>query len=372
MKSELNSHSNKSHPNKLSSSRDISDGLYSKEVYSKVYSASILREVTSLILFNQRSAILKDPLSTILSILTGEWYFQHILPSQISQETSQGSQQIDAIVTPTKTDEINISSVASDITPSVIHHLYEQHCVEVTETEQFLVSLLTCSNQDFSYSSIATKPNLSEYLKQLRRSIAVSKWKRVSTISKSFLENFTGISLSLNNNRSKGNHVSPEIESTIHEYFSMIHQLTIVCRGLILSYNSITKHTTKDKEYELLEGIKLRKLVTYMPPGVKSDVANQILEAMEHLSIHLKGKFERLSFHNSRHYKWIGSDEDTLSTSTKAEKKVRYLTIQSYLSSYLSCDIPTISMMAFFLNISGALPMPLPPEITMSKIFPNT
>lgn len=429
---------------------DSTTGAYTNDTYDShwqssgaidgsdmIYCASIFREVICLILFNRRVAQMNITMQTVLNLLTGEWKFQ----STKSVSVNKGTKLSVTSATASRIAGLKGNSLMSqdnDDTMSVAGHIHRSSSQELNtidhsgvggrmagvfnystnkngiqtsnlfHTEQYLWSLLMCPDHMFISSLVPSKDDISECLKYYRRLLTASQWKRITSTQKSFLENFTGFKLS------SSQHQVEEFEPDVNELFSIISILGIVCRAIILSYNVYLKTNTNTTSNGLSNGtiqpniltikhLKLGELLEYLPPGSKSDIANQLLESLEFSGNIWKNKFDPIWFqtnqisyssysstlssvaltqllshsNNKRNSQNLNMTADNrnsshavglmnTSTTFKPSQLARF-----FKQNYLFIDTPIIPLVTFFKIISEKLPMPYPPEQTLTRMFPN-
>jgi len=398
-----------------------------------IYCASIFREVICLILFNRRVAQMNVTMQTVLNLLTGEWKFQSSSTSSVASSNrgmkvtaaSKGQQQVSSVK-----GNLHSSSVTHDIDDSVsvvggIHRTSSQELNMIDQsdkvgghnnhgittnstlfrTEQFLWGLLTCPDNMFMSAQVPSKDDISECLKYYRRLLTASQWKRIVSSQKSFLENFTGFKLSSSQHQNEG------FEPDVNELFSIISILGIVCRAIILSYNVYLKsgstvkpsttsasHSSGMNNNHTLKHLKLGDLLMYLPPASKSDIANQLLESLEFSGNIWKHRFDPIWFQTNRvpytstlsavalaqllsqsHSHDHGHDnkkngQSSLIASSPIDSSTTFKPSQLarfFKQHYLLVDTPIIPLVTFFKIISEKLPMPYPPEQTLTRMFPS-
>ena len=76
----------------------------------------------------------------------------------------------------------------------------------------------------------------------------------------------------------------------IEEYFAIIHILSILSRAIIFAYNNTTNKSNHSNQ------LTLKVLLSNLPPGTKSDIANSLLESIEYLSLLWKKRFDLIEF----------------------------------------------------------------------------
>jgi len=84
------------------------------------------------------------------------------------------------------------------------------------------------------------------------------------------------------------------------EFFSAVQMLCVLSRALVLSYNALDKqHQGQGQgqgQQEEGEGVTFGSLLAALPPGTTSDVANSLLESLEHCAALWRKRFDSVHF----------------------------------------------------------------------------
>lgn len=346
--------------------------------------------------------------ASFLSALTSEWFFSshNMLPTAtgsgaVVDSNSSSSNSNQSAVKPSQVGDKN-HSVTSTTTAALTKSPISIQ--NLSKTEQALWSIFTCPNELFMTSMAPSKVLIAECLRYYRRLLTQANWKqKTSATKRGFLENFTGFYDSSNVSRSNGVHSGNSLdydsmsEVELDEYFSMLHMVSIICRAAILSYiayekkmggmsprngstdslsasvfsaaaavssNGVTAtastvHTTD------ISSIKWGELLVHLPPGSKSDIANQLLEAMAYTVHEAKSnRFDKLFFQH---------DLATATTTLNGSVAVASATTMTrfFQQQYLINNTPIVPILALFGIVSQSLSMPQSPEVTLKNIFPK-
>jgi hypothetical protein len=176
-------------------------------------------------------------------------------------------------------------------------------------TENTLVSMLTC-NVSVCHFAAPNKLDTAYCLKISRRILNSARWKMNSNAPKSFFEFVTGSGGSGSGKVTKTSSATrvPSSDaslctsaaqvmatlradreyyysSSLDEYFSLLNIFSILCRTIIMAYNAMDKHQTKDAQAPApvqQQSVSMHELMLILPPGMKSDIANSFLEGLEY------------------------------------------------------------------------------------------
>ena len=305
----------------------------------------------------------------------------------------------------------HVAGTASDETTTSTLSKQLPNTVELVRTERYLWSLFTASSEDFSASMAPSKESVAECLRYYRRLLNQSQWKRVTIGNKSFLENFTGYKLTLGRS-SAGSERDAKLLPEINELYNILSILSILCRSIILSYNVLAKQqAAAAAAASILPSVspppppsaRLGDLLQHLPPGSKSDMANQLLEFLEYSNGIWKQKYLALFFLDNLvspcPRSWSGArvvadesgegertahDRPAPPAPPAAEKRSSLhrrhrqhhrhqdAMVRSFYRRYLLAASPVVPLMAYFQSISTDLPMSYTPDVTLTRLFPAT
>ena len=256
---------------------------------------SILREVASLLLFTQQLEKAAVAYSSILGVFTGELLRSTIAPN----------------------DEVEGLS-------------YQM--TELVKVEKILWYLLN-SSVGVEDVPAPNKIAASHCVRYYRRLLNIANW-RLGSAPKGFLAEFAGVDHKATSKET----YDPELD----EFFSVIHMLSVICRAIILSYTALEKKQTITSE------LSFGELLEHLAPGTKSDIANSLLESLEHCGKLWKKRYDRsflLSvFKSNINYHTANIENDKFKLNSKEQ--------------FLSQALPPIPASEVFRSISEKLPMP--------------
>jgi hypothetical protein len=260
----------------------------------------ILREVASLLLFTQQLEKAAVAYSSILGVFTGE-----LLRSTIASDETEG---------------------------------FSLQITELVKVEKILWYLLN-SPSGVENVPAPNKVAASHCVRFYRRLLNIANW-RLGSAPKGFLAEFAGV-----------DHKATPKESydlEIDEFFSVIHILSVICRAIILSYTSL------EKKQSIPSDLKFGELLEHLAPGTKSDIANSLLESLEHCGKLWKKRYDRsflLSVFSSN------SNNSTLTNSNEVSSEKNKFRLNSK-EQFLSQALPPIPASEVFRSISEKLPIP--------------
>lgn len=271
-----------------------------------ILDASILREVASLIIFSTQTEQDKHAsgiYSAVLSLLTGEFLISEIAPTGAAVAGGGGSGssgQASGVSAPAGLGDVGVSS-GNDVSPR-----------DLAAVEAILWSLVASPSSVFVSAAAPSKDGTAKCLRFYRRLLLNVKYRvgaqnlssaqqvPVSTApiiapattapKRTFLQNWTGYGG--DSGAARTEKVQTSLEQEFEELFAVLHLLSILCRAIVLSYNALEKKAGAFTAEEL----SFSALLDCLPLGTKSDIANLLLESLEHFSNVLKKRFDRLSF----------------------------------------------------------------------------
>lgn len=256
---------------------------------------SILREVASLLLFTQQLEKAAVAYSSILGVFTGELLRSTIAPN----------------------DEVEGLSF---------------QIIELVKVEKILWYLLN-SSVGVEDVPAPNKVAASHCVRYYRRLLNIANW-RLGSAPKGFLAEFAGVDHKATS--------KDAYDLELDEFFSVIHMLSVICRAIILSYTALEKKQTITSE------LKFGELLEHLAPGTKSDIANSLLESLEHCGKLWKKRYDRsflLSvFKSNINYHTANIEKDKFKLNSREQ--------------FLSQALPPIPGSEVFRSISEKLPMP--------------
>lgn len=283
----------------------------------------ILREVASLLLFTQQLEKAAVAYSSILGVFTGE-----LLRSTMATDESEG--------------------LSFQIT-------------ELVKVEKILWYLLNAPTGVEDVPA-PNKIAASHCVRFYRRLLNIANW-RLGAAPKGFLAEFAGVDHKAT--------VKDSYDLEIDEFFSVIHILSVICRAIILSYTSL------EKKQSITVDLKFGELLEHLAPGTKSDIANSLLESLEHCGKLWKRRYDRsflLSVFSDNSSNSI-SQNDNDSNSKQTNKNISENSNKFRLNSkeqFLSQALPSIPASEVFRSISEKLPMPKNiSKDNLNKLFVN-
>ena len=270
----------------------------------------ILREVASLLLFTQQLEKSAVAYSSILGVFTGE-----LLKSTIATDETDGS--------------------SFQIT-------------ELVKVEKILWYLLN-SPADVENVPAPSKIAASHCVRFYRRLLNIANW-RLGAAPKGFLAEFAGVDHKAT--------AKDSYDLEIDEFFSVIHILSVICRAIILSYTSL------EKKQSIPSDLKFGELLEHLAPGTKSDIANSLLESLEHCGKLWKKRYDRsflLSVFSGNNGSNSSNDSNNNNSTSIPANSNRSENSKFRLNSkeqFLSQSLPPIPASEVFRSISEKLPMP--------------
>jgi len=315
---------------------------------------SIVREVASLLIFTQQSERAALAYKEILSLFTGE------LLTTPSQQQGQGQAL-----------PISLSS-SSSLPP-------EDTADSLSHVEKLLWTILTGDDRCASECAAPSKAGAALCLRYYRRVLNAAGWRAGGKQpGNSLLMEFAGIQ----------SHQAADsfCDTEMDELLALIHLMSVLCRAVVLAYTALEKKT-KSNECDM-ELISFSKLLRSLPPGTKSDVANSILEALEHCVGGWRKRFDR---------SWVLAGQNQLFVTGAAADGIRaaglgveenQYTLKLYAQSQRSpaafADAfaregrrkllshetpPVVPATAAFMTISESLPVPKTFNDVFSRLF---
>ena len=325
------------------------------ELDSSAYcDCSILKDVVSVILMGKRLDRLSPESTAVLGLLTGEMW-STVDTSNGTDSSSAGGAGLDSA------SHGLPSSTILATAPSAVCHV-----------EHILWSIIMATSDTF-YSAAAPPRAATAYcLRYYRRLLASAKWK-VKSSSTYASEHaagpsmFAGFSFSFPAKPVVLNQFDPDVE----ELLATVHLLSVVCRVVLLGYIAIGKREKTSSPFYRSETqvISFHQLIAALPPGTKSDIANLLLEAIDHCNRLFRKRFECLLLTSA-----TNSDLSTHSKipSLSLQSQSLHPSVSEFRNRYITSTAPVYPTMLLFNSISRQLPMPPSVADTLATIFSNT
>ena len=326
--------------------------LSDPEIYledEKPIDVTILKEVVSLVLLSE--GILPnnyiDMSQTILNTFAGEIYFPQIAES--NNISVKGSFQ---------------SNNSSDNLPHFDGLSPSPY--SLARTEVHLLSLLHSSNSVHD-ALCPSKSDAAHLLRHYRKLLTTSKWKSTPTKKVGLLSAFAF--------GSKKNDEDSPFGVELDSFFSTIQILCVLCKAIVLARNAEGRISKNGHSGVKSFGV----LMGGLSPGIKSDVANGLLAALEHTSALSKKRFKKivvssvtlphtpLTSNNSQKEKY--NEGRLMPISQNGEIHDIFDPIHSARIRYLRQIEPTLPGLAVLKTISDLLPIPQTIEETLMRIF---
>lgn len=212
--------------------------------------------------------------------------------------------------------------------------------------EQIIWSLVT-SKTSVADALVPTKAEAALCLRYCRRVLNASRWNGGYKGKKSLLDNVGGmfnnlassIGTGTSNTKDQGNADIGTHRTDVDELFSCITVMSVVCRALVLSYNQLQKETVvSDEDFDLT----LEKLLSYLPLGTTSDVANSLLEAVEQCTAMWRKRFENMAFLDT------GAEEEGVPKNAQSASQQARNTVEGTARTYLTQEKPSLPCRSFF------------------------
>jgi hypothetical protein len=149
----------------------------------------------------------------------------------------------------------------------------------------------------------------------------------------------SSIGTGTSNTKDQGNADIGTHRTDVDELFSCITVMSVVCRALVLSYNQLQKETVvSDEDFDLT----LEKLLSYLPLGTTSDVANSLLEAVEQCTAMWRRRFENMAFLDT------GAEEEGVPKNAQSASQQARNTVEGTARTYLTQEKPSLPCRSFF------------------------
>jgi hypothetical protein len=150
----------------------------------------------------------------------------------------------------------------------------------------------------------------------------------------------------------------PTLAVELEELFVTVNMLSTMCKVLLQSYNAFKKC----KSIATNDSVTLRAVFDSLPIGLKSDVANSLLEALSGFTFVWRKRFER---------SLLKSLKDTLAgkQSDEPAKTVAELSARDVEKQYIFQTTPGMPAIALFQLLCAGLPVAQPLQDYMERIF---
>lgn len=313
--------------------------------------ASIIREVVSLTLFSQQATmnLPADSLTALLSVFTGEILSDSDPNPPVASEQLSG---ISSFGTPIRSS----SGSSSNLTASSESAGVADSAIDLVAVEKMIWSLIM-SPTSIVDAAVPTKAEAAHCLRFCRRLLNSSKWR--VTAPKGLLVDFT-----FGGAPKDEKHNSMEAD----ELFSATQIMACLCKAIVLSYNGLEKREKereKEKDPSNRGGasspiptsngrstgiLTFGSLMAALPPGTTSDIANSLLESLEHCTHLWRRRFEGVHFTRKSldHTESIALAAARASIAVEPSNFLPRQTLFSATSRYMSQGRPPVPCRAIF------------------------
>ena len=330
--------------------------------------AAIIGESISLLLFTRDNNEIKidqnNQLQAILKMFTGQIYYPNSEVLAVTKGSTSSSTS-----SSTSTPAVSRSNSLPNTPSPTDEYSTSPSPATLADVERQLWSLLVTEGPVHS-CPFPSKSDASHLLRHYRKLLAASKWRLVPIRKGGLLTSFAF-------GTDKTSDVSP-LDLEVDSYFSTIQALCVLCRGIVLAHNAREKPSL---DYLVPSGeVMLGHLMSSLSPGTKSDIANALLAALDHCSVHAKRRFVRLQIQAPY---TDPSTADSSPGSTPVRSKACSVSADTSRGPTCPVQDPTeVARMRYFSQVSLALPglavlktisdrLPLPHSIedALSAIF---
>lgn len=163
----------------------------------------------------------------------------------------------------------------------------ELNADSINLVEKIVWSLLTSKDNTATFNCLVPlKAETSQCLRYYKRLLHAADW-RVGALPKEVVEGTSAAS-----NASKN---ESRFDAETDEYYAIVHLLSVICRAIILAYTALEKPKKNSATITVLpeNGVTFGSLLQILPPGSISDVANSMLESLEHCIRLWKKRFDK-------------------------------------------------------------------------------
>lgn len=304
------------------------------EPSARDFYSSLLGEILCLLVYPSYRAIGKAPMNALIYFLTTEWL---TLSSSVQ---GPGSNQQDAIP-----------------------------IGDIARSEKYLWTLATMREEEAASCTIPMdKMALSQCIKFYRTLLSMADWKAHQLVDKqsndSSLMQFLGIA-------SGSRSASPALSSDapisrtcnlaieVEELFVVVNVLYTACK-VVLQTNSSCKKYSKQTG----NNFSLPTMVSVIPIGVKSDLANSLLESLTGFSFIWRRRFDRHLLDSLKE-----SVTAPCAISVPESNTVKELQLSSASKIGSIHQAPKMPTIAIFRTLCNGLPAPQPLLKYMERIF---
>ena len=306
---------------------------------------SILKEVVTLSLLSERLPPHQIGMyEAMLRVLVGEVFFTQLdlTPKLMNTSTS--------IIYRNGTDKGQVMNYSPD-------DKVQTQC-SLARTERHLWSLLM-SPDNVQDSLCPSKGDAASLLRHYRRLLSNSKWKATPMNKGGILMAFAF--------GSKKEEIETSFGIELDGFFSTIQILSVFCKAIVLARNAYERIIRSSDNVWISFGF----LMNCLTPGIKSDIANSLLAALELTSILSKKRFKMVntckSISNSQ---FLSPNASTKEMSLQnGEVHGPLDPVPAARSRYLRQSGPALPALAVLNTISDLLPIPKSIEETLLSIF---
>ena len=260
---------------------------------------SIIKEVASLIIFSQHSERASSQYREILNVFTGNL--------QGADSSSNGNKL------PSSQDEVPPES-------------------DLGLVENILWSLLS-SKDHVDLCFAPSKAGAAHCLRYFRRVLNAADW-RIGSAPRNIFQNLVG--------GKEENYFDLQVD----EYMSIVHMSSVLCRAIVLSYTAMEK-----KNLSSDDKLSFGSLIKFLPPGTKSDIANSLLESLEHSTKIWKKRFDKIFAISA-----LASLSNVSDSKSSPPSIDGHDFVLSRRASFIRQEAPAIPIAALFKQISSHLP----------------
>ena len=288
-------------------------------------------------------------------------------------------------------------SLSVDITAVVMRH-------ELARAEKLLWALLT-AHDDTTPCAVPTKNEAAICLKLYRRVLQAAQWKPNALSDKQATSSgllsfvYMGTATSTKDSDDPNSLSStPSVVLEVEELFCTINMLSSLCKALVLGHKSFEKkttvvetnnHTISNSNSDSCAFVSYDVLFQSLPVGIKSDVANSILECLSNCTFLWKRRFDAPLLTRFRDSNMLlkntqpllppstavanrRDDQNTsshLSAGGGVGKALVLHTIKEANKRFLLQDVPTVPASAVFKVLTRHVPLPKSVHEFIQRLF---
>lgn len=302
---------------------------------------AVIKEVTSLLIFSQHSTAAVD-IQAILSVFTGEIFStfdvtESVPGTTMSVGTSEMTHSLYSTAAPATGSSNTLDSSAST----------SFGMCELLHAEKVMWSWITSPAASVADAVVPSKAEASLCLRYYRRVLNNAKW-RSNPHSKGLIVDFAF-----------GGTTKSPTQLTIErdEFFAVMQLMSVICRALVLSYNAIDKAHKSGLPSQSSDSYTLRSLLSALPHGLTSDIANALLEALGNCAGLWRKRFEAVLF---------STDIDSLEASMFVKSNG---TVSSAVTRFLTIERPIIPCKGLFELFVSRMPGNVDADETFKKLL---